>query len=88
MTSSPPTSSRAELERCPFVRLVNAGRIAAALRLAAAGPEPAERVVRRWLVAEARRQLAAADLEPDAGAGLRQLAAELERRAADLEPHA
>jgi hypothetical protein len=53
---------RLELERCPFVRLVDAGRIDEALALANAPPDPAGELGAAWLVTEARRILA--ELEP------------------------
>lgn len=47
-----------DLAKCPFVRLVAAGREQAARDLAASGPDPAEPAVADWLVSEARRHLA------------------------------
>lgn len=50
------------LDRCPFMRAVAADRLDEAWRLALGGPEPlapTEQGVFVWLVAEARRQLAA-----------------------------
>lgn len=52
---------RSELDACPFVRLVAAGRDDAARRMAMAPPEPVEPVVAEELVTMARQHLAEAD---------------------------
>lgn len=50
--------TRHELDRCPFVRLVAAGRDDAARRMAMAPPDPAEAAVADELVGMARQHLA------------------------------
>jgi hypothetical protein len=59
MMTDEPLFSPVELGRCPFVRLLADGNVDGARRLAAAPPDPAEPVVIDWLLAEARRHLAA-----------------------------
>jgi len=47
-----------DLRRCPFVRLVAAGRDDEAAALANEPPDPTGPAGAAWLIAEARRQLA------------------------------